>query len=141
MTELADDGRWTLMIGGVAQIGRISENGSDYYDGGRTTIHCCCRSCILQRYLLRDSRRASSLNRRMDRTGWQLGSSPEIQVATVVSNHLTAGVMKYFGDSFRFGPAVNLFEKLAVREGEVACLLAQSYFGMSKSSISCNEEL
>lgn len=44
--------------------------------------------------------------------------------------------MKYFGDSFRFGPAVNLFEKLVVREGEVACLLAQSYLGMSKFLIS-----
>jgi hypothetical protein len=64
--------------------------------------------------------------------GWQLGSDPEIQVATVVSNHLTAGIMKYFGDSFRFGPAVNLFEKLVVKEGEIACLLAQSYLGMSE---------
>lgn len=34
-------------------------------------------------------------------SGWQLGSDPEIQVATPVFNHLTAGVMKYFGDSFR----------------------------------------
>ncbi|GAA5973831.1 hypothetical protein JCM11641_003182 [Rhodosporidiobolus odoratus] len=65
-------------------------------------------------------------------SGWQLGSEPEIQVATVVSNHLTAGLMKYFGDSFRFGPAVNLFEKLVVKEGEVACLLAQSYLGMNE---------
>lgn len=65
--------------------------------------------------------------------GWQLGSEPEIQVATVVSNHLTSGIMKYFGDSFSYGPAVNLFEKLVVREGEVACLLAQSYLGMSES--------
>lgn len=48
-----------------------------------------------------------------------------------MSNHLTSGIMKYFGDSFRYGPAVNLFEKLVVKEGEVACLLAQSYFGMS----------
>jgi len=64
--------------------------------------------------------------------GWQLGSEPEIQVATVVSNHLTSGLMKYFGDSFRYGPAVNLFEKLVVKDGEVACLLAQSYLGMSK---------
>ncbi|GAA5898229.1 uncharacterized protein JCM6883_000965 [Sporobolomyces salmoneus] len=64
--------------------------------------------------------------------GWQLGSEPEIQVATVVSNHLTSGLMKYFGDSFRFGPAVNLFEKLVVKDGEVACLLAQSYLGMNE---------
>ncbi len=40
--------------------------------------------------------------------------------------------MKYFGDSFRFAPAVNLFEKLVVREGEVACLLAQSYLGLNE---------
>ncbi|GAA5828882.1 hypothetical protein JCM3766R1_003852 [Sporobolomyces carnicolor] len=64
--------------------------------------------------------------------GWQLGSEPEIQVATVVSNHLTSGLMKYFGDSFRYGPAVNLFEKLVVKDGEVACLLAQSYLGMNE---------
>ncbi|BGP40620.1 bud site selection protein [Rhodotorula kratochvilovae] len=64
--------------------------------------------------------------------GWQLGSEPDIQVATVVSNHLTSGLMKYFGDSFRYGPAVNLFEKLVVKEGEVACLLAQSYLGMNE---------
>jgi hypothetical protein len=71
-------------------------------------------------------------------TGWQVGSDPEIQVATVVSNHLTAGVMKYFGASGRYQPAANLFEKLAVREPEVASLLAKSYIGMSASPlVSC----
>ncbi|KAI9605361.1 hypothetical protein KEM48_002301 [Puccinia striiformis f. sp. tritici PST-130] len=64
--------------------------------------------------------------------GWQLGSDPEIQVATVISNHLTTGIMKYFGDGFRWGPAVNLFEKLAVKEIEVAALLAQAYLGMNE---------
>lgn len=63
--------------------------------------------------------------------GWQVGSDPEIQVATVVSNHLTAGIMKYFGDSGRFQQAANLFEKLTAREPEVASLLAKSYIGMS----------
>ena len=63
--------------------------------------------------------------------GWQVGSDPEIQVATVVSNHLTAGVMKYFGDSGRWQQAANLFEKLAAKEPEVASLLARSYIGMS----------
>lgn len=63
--------------------------------------------------------------------GWQVGSDPEIQVATVVSNHLTAGVIKYFGASGRYQQAANLFEKLAVREPEVASLLAKSYIGMS----------
>ncbi|KAL0958001.1 hypothetical protein HGRIS_000176 [Hohenbuehelia grisea] len=64
--------------------------------------------------------------------GWQVGSDPEIQVATIVSNHLTAGIMKYFGDSGRYQPAANLFEKLATREPEVASLLARSYIGMNE---------
>ena len=42
--------------------------------------------------------------------GWQLGSDPEIQVATVVSNHLTHGILKYFSEAARFEQAVNLFE-------------------------------
>ena len=64
--------------------------------------------------------------------GWQVGSDPEIQVATVVSNHLTAGIMKYFGDSGRYQQAANLFEKLTAREPDIASLLARSYIGMSK---------
>ncbi|KAH7910675.1 Chs5p-Arf1p-binding proteins-domain-containing protein [Hygrophoropsis aurantiaca] len=64
--------------------------------------------------------------------GWQVGSDPEIQVATVVSNHLTAGIMKYFGDSGRYQQAANLFEKLSAREPEVASLLAKSYLGMNE---------
>ncbi|KAK2465571.1 hypothetical protein APHAL10511_002463 [Amanita phalloides] len=64
--------------------------------------------------------------------GWQVGSDPEIQVATVVSNHLTAGILKYFGDSGRWQQAANLFEKLAVKESEVASLLARSYIGMNE---------
>ena len=60
-----------------------------------------------------------------------MGSNLEIQVATVVSNHLTAGIMKYFGDSGRWQQAANLFEKLAIREPEVNSLLARSYIGMN----------
>ncbi|KAI8353278.1 Chs5p-Arf1p-binding proteins-domain-containing protein [Choanephora cucurbitarum] len=63
--------------------------------------------------------------------GWQLGSSPEIQTATVVHNHLTSGVMKYFGDSFRYGPAIELYEKLSKKDPEVGALLAQSYIGQN----------
>jgi hypothetical protein len=65
------------------------------------------------------------------RIGWQVGSDPEIQVATVVSNHLTAGIMKYFGDSGRYQQVANLYEKLVVKEPEVSSLLARSYIGMS----------
>ncbi|KAI0674552.1 chaps-domain-containing protein [Trametes maxima] len=64
--------------------------------------------------------------------GWQVGSDPEIQVATVVSNHLTAAIMKYFGDSGRYQYAANLFEKILAREPEVASLLAKSYLGMNE---------
>ncbi|KAI0305206.1 chaps-domain-containing protein [Multifurca ochricompacta] len=64
--------------------------------------------------------------------GWQVGSDPEIQVATIVSNHLTAGILKYFGDSGRWQQATNLFEKLAVRDPEVSSLLARSYVGMNE---------
>jgi hypothetical protein len=71
----------------------------------------------------------------VDISGWQVGSDPEIQVATLVSNHLTAGIMKYFGDSGRLQQAANLFEKLATRDPEVASLLAKSYIGMSESPI------
>ena len=67
-------------------------------------------------------------------SGWQVGSDPEIQVATLVSNHLTAGIMKYFGDSGRYQQAANLFEKLAVKDPEVSSLLAKSYIGMSAFS-------
>lgn len=64
--------------------------------------------------------------------GWQVGSDPEIQVATVVSNHLTNAIMKYFGDSGRYDHAANLFEKLSAKEPEVSSLLAKAYIGMSK---------
>ncbi|GAA94382.1 uncharacterized protein L969DRAFT_105184 [Mixia osmundae IAM 14324] len=64
--------------------------------------------------------------------GWLLGSDPEIQVATSTSNHLTSAIMKYFGDSYRWEPAINLFEKLVVRDGEVASLLAKAYISMDE---------
>ena len=67
--------------------------------------------------------------------GWQVGSDPEIQVATVVSNHLTNAIMKYFGDSGRFQHSANLFEKLMIREPEVSSLLAKSYIGMSTCTL------
>ncbi|KAJ7746443.1 Chs5p-Arf1p-binding proteins-domain-containing protein [Mycena maculata] len=64
--------------------------------------------------------------------GWQVGSDPEIQVASVTTNHLTAGLLKYFGASGRFQQAANLFEKIAVREPEVNSLLARAYLGMNE---------
>jgi Chs5-Arf1p-binding protein BUD7/BCH1 len=66
-------------------------------------------------------------------TGWQLGSDPEVQVACPTANHLVTGLMKYFGDSSRYGQVANLFEKLSTREPEVNALLAKAYIGMSNS--------
>ncbi|KAG0327825.1 hypothetical protein BGZ99_006779 [Dissophora globulifera] len=61
--------------------------------------------------------------------GWLLGSNPEIQVPTIVNNHLTAAIMKYCQEGFRYDLSVKFFERLFKREPEVASLLAQSYIG------------
>ncbi len=82
---------------------------------------------------------ASSRESLLQRLAAWLGS--EIQVATVVSNHLTAGILKYFGEASRYEQAVNLFEKLWAREPEVAAFVAHSYIGMNeeiKQSKSCS---
>jgi hypothetical protein len=66
--------------------------------------------------------------------GPQLGSKPEIQLATTVHNHLTDGIMKYFGDSFRFAPAIELFTKLHKKDPEVGALLARAYIGQNEET-------
>nr|CAG8536422.1 10906_t:CDS:10 [Entrophospora candida] len=63
--------------------------------------------------LLRSILYSDDVNYRLAGFRWQLGSDPEIQVATVVSNHLTAGIMKYFNP-------------------EVASLLSRAYIGMGE---------
>jgi len=57
--------------------------------------------------------------------GRQLGSDPEIQIPNVVSNHLTAGLLKYIKTTGRYTSGVNLFEKLRTKDVEVSSLLAQ----------------
>lgn len=57
--------------------------------------------------------------------GRQLGSDPEIQIPNAVSNHLTAGLLKYFKTTGRYTSGVNLFQKLRERDVEVSSLLAQ----------------
>lgn len=57
--------------------------------------------------------------------GRQLGSDPEIQIPNVVSNHLTAGLLKYIKTTGRYTSGVNLFQKLRERDVEVSSLLAQ----------------
>lgn len=60
--------------------------------------------------------------------GWQLGSDSVVQVPNNVSNHLTAGLLKYFYTTGRFVSAVNLFEKLRTQNVEVSSLLAKVLF-------------
>lgn len=45
----------------------------------------------------------------------------------IVSNHLTSGLLKYFKTTGRFTSGINLFEKLRMRDPEVASLLARVY--------------
>ncbi|KAH6664177.1 Chs5p-Arf1p-binding proteins-domain-containing protein [Halenospora varia] len=60
--------------------------------------------------------------------GWQLGSDSVVQVPNNVSNHLTAGLLKYFHTTGRFASGINLFEKLRTRNVEVSSLLAKVLF-------------
>lgn len=58
-------------------------------------------------------------------SGRQLGSDPEIQIPNVVSNHLTAGLLKYISTTGRYASGINLFEKLRTKDVEVSSLLAR----------------
>ena len=60
--------------------------------------------------------------------GWQLGSDSVVQVPNNVSNHLTAGLLKYFHTTGRFASGINLFEKLRTKNVEVSSLLAKVLF-------------
>ncbi|KAL4921919.1 Chs5p-Arf1p-binding proteins-domain-containing protein [Aspergillus aurantiobrunneus] len=59
--------------------------------------------------------------------GRQLSSDPETQVPNTVTNHLTAGLLKYIHTTGRYASGINLFEKLRTRDVEVSSLLAQVY--------------
>lgn len=51
-----------------------------------------------------------------------------VQVPNNVSNHLTAGLLKYFSTTGRHTSGINLFEKLRSQNVEVASLLAKVLF-------------
>ncbi|KAI8907663.1 Chs5p-Arf1p-binding proteins-domain-containing protein [Powellomyces hirtus] len=57
--------------------------------------------------------------------GWQLGTEPEVQNATFCSNHLTNGIIKYFGDAGRIGEAAKFFQALYEKDAEVGAVLAR----------------
>ena len=56
-----------------------------------------------------------------------------MQVATVVNNHMTSAILKYFGEAFRYDRAANLFERLLSKDPELVALVARAYMGMSKT--------
>ena len=60
--------------------------------------------------------------------GWQLGCDSLVQVPTVVSNHLTNGLLRYFYTTGRYASGINLFEKLRTQDVQVASLLAKVLF-------------
>ncbi|EQB56886.1 hypothetical protein CGLO_03062 [Colletotrichum gloeosporioides Cg-14] len=60
--------------------------------------------------------------------GWQLGSDSVVQVPNNVSNHLTAGLLKYFQTTGRYASGINLFEKLRDQNIEVSSLLSKVLF-------------
>ncbi|KAG9254442.1 Chs5p-Arf1p-binding proteins-domain-containing protein [Emericellopsis atlantica] len=60
--------------------------------------------------------------------GWQLGSDSVVQVPTNVSNHLTAGLLKYLQTTGRYTSGINLFEKLRSQSVEVSSLLSKVLF-------------
>jgi Chs5-Arf1p-binding protein BUD7/BCH1 len=61
--------------------------------------------------------------------GWQLGSSVEVQVPTLTSNHLTVAIIKYFEESGRLKDAAAFFEPLFNEDLEVGPVLASCYIG------------
>lgn len=63
---------------------------------------------------------------------WQLGSEPDVQIATNVTNHLTTALLEYFRYSGRHHSAINLFEKLRANSPEVIALLVQTYLEMDE---------
>lgn len=54
-----------------------------------------------------------------------MSSDPETQVPNTVTNHLTAGLLKYIHTTGRYASGINLFEKLRTQDVEVSSLLAR----------------
>lgn len=70
--------------------------------------------------------------------GWQLGSEPDVQIATTVTNHLATALLQYFSYTGRHNSAINLFEKLRASNPEVIALLVRTYLDMDEESKAVN---
>lgn len=62
-----------------------------------------------------------------DPIGWQLGTDPEVQVATCFNNHLVNGIFKYFRESSRISAAASFFEPMLDKDCEVGAILSRVY--------------
>jgi Chs5-Arf1p-binding protein BUD7/BCH1 len=60
-------------------------------------------------------------------SGWLLGSNPEVQTATLVKNHLSDALMKFFSYNFQFEPLIDFLERLYGKDPEVGAVLAKAY--------------
>ncbi|KAH8551744.1 Chs5p-Arf1p-binding proteins-domain-containing protein [Umbelopsis sp. PMI_123] len=59
--------------------------------------------------------------------GWLLGSNPEVQTATIVKNHLSDALMKFFSYNFQLEPLIDFLERLYGKDPEIGALLAKAY--------------
>jgi Chs5-Arf1p-binding protein BUD7/BCH1 len=58
--------------------------------------------------------------------GWQIGSDSTIQSSTICSNHLTAGILKYFQSSGRLREATKFFRDLYSEDKDLGAVLAKT---------------
>ncbi|KAI8867245.1 chaps-domain-containing protein [Ramicandelaber brevisporus] len=61
--------------------------------------------------------------------GWVLGATSEVQQASLMRNHLTEALRRYFFDSGRHAQAIEFFAPLAAQHPEASAVLAESYIG------------
>lgn len=61
--------------------------------------------------------------------GWQLGSSSDVQVPTLSSNHLTQALLKYYTESGRLSEAARFLAPLFLEDLEVGTVLAHCLIG------------
>ncbi|KAK9471136.1 Chs5p-Arf1p-binding proteins-domain-containing protein [Dipodascopsis tothii] len=78
-----------------------------------------------------EERFLSALEKLLTR-GWQLGSDPEVQVPTLVSNNLTTALFKFLKLTGRYTEGLNLLEKLREKDADLAPLVARCLLEMDE---------
>ena len=65
-------------------------------------------------------------------SGVQLGSGPNVQVSSLVNNHLAKGLLKYFITFARLETGVKFFSNLIEKEKKLSVLLAQLFINLDR---------